>query len=694
MGCLWNKSIMKRIKRIITCAILLAGPAQAASVDFPGTPPGKPNLSVSQQGEITLENNVLGVSWKLTGGSLALTEIENRATGRKFPQNDAAAFRIKVSGSREYVADWQVLVPPKAAKAEVDKRSPSNGRHYPGESVTVVFKSPGSGIVLRWTAEMRSGAGYLQTRIKLGSADGSEKHLGEIKLIDNLVLPSPQVARTGNGSPIYDKDARIFCGMEVPFFHPSTRNGARPACSAGFSCGNLKVGGGITPEFSAVMAVFPEGQLRRSVLHYIDRARARSYKQFLHYNCWFDLERKVSEKGMLDRMDAIYEELGKKRGVYLDAYVVDDGYDDPGKGFWVFDEKKFPNGFAGLSAKLAEIHSHLGVWLSPACGYGQAAKDRARRAAEMGIKTFDLSSPVYNKWFLDKMTRFVKDDKVVYFKWDKLGGGVSNHFMALMEIARKLRELNPSLFLNTTCGTWQSPFWLHDVDCTWRAGNDMGFQGDGDTREQWLTYRDGMSYSVIKKSDFIYPLNALMNHGIVFANGHMFANKALKGTHDMRNDVRMYFAGGYALQELYITPGIMKDAQWDAIAEGAKWAKKHADVLVDSHFVGGDPLRLEVYGFAAWQNDKGTLALRNPKSEPQSFVFDIGKIFELPRGAGTCYKLDSPFADQRLRTLGAEAGKEVTVELKPFEVLLFDAEQRQSTDSATDESKQQTKKRK
>jgi hypothetical protein len=652
------------------CSACLPAVSAVASVDFPGPAPGKPVAAVSPGGDIELHNGVVSVSWKLTGGELRLVGIENKLTGRKFAQKDSAAFRIK-AGDGTGITDWQIVEPPVVRNTAVDMKSPSNGRHFPGKSVVVLFKSPGSGIVLRWTAELRRDAGYVRTKIELGSADKSEKHLSEIKLIDNLELPGPQVAKTGSGSPIYDKDARIFCGMEVPFFHPSIRNGV---CSAGFGCRNLKVGGGFAPQFSAVMAVFPKGQLRRSMLHYIERERARSYRQFLHYNCWFDLERKVSEKGMLDRMNAIHEELGKKRGVYLDAYVVDDGYDDWNKGFWVFNKEKFPDGFRGLQRKLKEIHSHLGVWLSPAGGYGSQSKARVRRAAEIGITTFDLSDPVYNKWFLDKMTRFVKDDKVVYFKWDKLGGGVSNHFMALMEIARKLRKLNPSLFLNTTCGTWQSPFWLHNVDCTWRAGKDMGFKGDGDKREQWLTYRDGMSYSVIKKSDFIYPLNALMNHGIVFANGHSFASTALTGTHDMRNDVRMYFAGGYALQELYITPAIMKDAQWDAVAEGAKWSKKHADILVDSHFIGGDPLQLEVYGFAAWLKDKGMLTLRNPKSEPQSFTFDVGKAFELPGGAKTRYKLNSPFADQRLQTLKAVAGKVVTVELKPFEVLVFDAQ--------------------
>lgn len=110
-----------------------------------------------------------------------------------------------------------------------------------------------------------------------------------------------------------------------------------------------------------------------------------------------------------------------------------------------------------------------------------------------------------------------------------------------------------------------------------------------------------------------------MNHGIVFANGHPFATNAQTGSHDMRNDVRTYFGGGYVLQELYLTPSIVEDAQRDAIAEKEKWAKQNEEILVGAHFIGGDPNKLDVYGFAAWQKNRGTITLKNPKKTAQPF---------------------------------------------------------------------------
>ncbi len=246
--------------------------------------------------------------------------------------------------------------------------------------------------------------------------------------------------------------------------------------------------------------------------------------------------------------------------------------------------------------------------------------------------------------------------------------------MALTDIAKKLRIANPDLFLNATGGTWQSPFWLKFIDSTWRDGNDIGFMGKGDSLEQLITYRDALSYTAISKSGFIYPLTALMNHGIIFSDGHELAKAALNGSKDIRNEVRTYFGAGYALQELYIKPSIMEKTHWDAIAESALWAKKRADILVDSHFIGGDPNKLEIYGFAAWQHNQGTITLRNPNDVPQTFSLDILSAFELPEKDSGNYKLETPYMeDQRLTHLICKAGTPVAIELKPFEVLVFDA---------------------
>ena len=81
---------------------------------------------------------------------------------------------------------------------------------------------------------------------------------------------------------------------------------------------------------TAVIGVAPEGQLRRSFLHYVERERARPYSPLAYYISWFDIaaqDRKMNEKLCLDRIHAFGRELVEKRGAKLDAFVFDDGWE-------------------------------------------------------------------------------------------------------------------------------------------------------------------------------------------------------------------------------------------------------------------------------------------------------------------------------------------------------------------------------
>jgi len=627
-------------------------------LEFPGKNPGRAK-GTCEYGVMELHNAVLAAEWRLDGSTLKLTKLENRLTGKKYSQN-APAYKL---GFQNPQGEWMVVSPPQLEVIKPLKRSSSKGKLYSGKVVSVVFRNRTSGASVKWSAELRDGASYIRPVITISGS--KDTRLANVSLNSGVALPELRQVGKGSGYPACG--GGFFMGIEVPFFKNTIQNSA---VTQHFDLKmNLNPGKSVT--FGSVIGIYPENYLRRAFQFYVDRERARSYSQFLLYNCWLDLARNISEKSMLNRIDVINRELTEKRGVHIDAYVVDDGYDDYNRGFWSFNEKKFPNGFKVIARRLREINSGLGVWLSPSGGY-QGRRERTARAKEIGINRLNLDTPEYYNWFLNKTMTWLREDSVCFLKWDRLGGGVSGHFMALMDIAQKLRAENPHIFLATTVGTWPSSFWLNYVDCTWRDGWDVDFAGVGDNRERWMTYRDGYSYKQLAKSEFLFPLTAMMNHGVVFANGLVAARNVMKGGRDLRKEVRSYFGGGYAMQELYLTPDLLGDAQWDAIAESAKWAKKNEAVLADAHFIGGDPLKLEVYGFAAWNRNRGTLVLRNPSGKEQIFSFDIGKLFELPPESKTIYSLLSPYKDQRVQKLMTKAGRPLKITLQPFEVLVFD----------------------
>lgn len=524
------------------------------------------------------------------------------------------------------------------------------------------------GIRAHWRAELRDGSSYIRQTVELSSPEKNVPLYG-VELTDvrfagaKTIGSVPGCPAAGSG---------MFFGVEMPGAQNALDNaGAR----IGFAA-KLELSPAQNYSFGAVAGVAPAGQLRRAFLYYLERERARPSSPFLHYNCWYDLGFSVDTAKMLDVVSNFNAELVQKRGVPVKSYLVDDGWDTPGNGLWAENTNKFPGGFAALKAQMEKLNAHLAIWISPLGGYG-GNEERTATAQKMGLipngAKLDLAHPAYKKWFQDRCLQLMREDGVNAFKWDKAGEGVSPHFMALLDIARNLRKQDPNVFINVTVGTWPSPFWLNHVDSTWRNGSaDVGWAGKGDDREKWLTFRDGNCRKYFVEKSPLYPLNSIMAHGIVHGRNFQGERVAKAGPH-LKNEARSYFANGSSLQELYLTPALMTPQAWDDVADAAKWAQANADVLVDSHWVGGDPLKLQVYGFAAWNPRKGTLMLRNPDNQPQNFTLDADTTFELPAGAAKQFSLQAAYPDQRVQTLSLEAGQPQSITLAPFEVLVFDA---------------------
>ena len=163
-----------------------------------------------------------------------------------------------------------------------------------------------------------------------------------------------------------------------------------------------------------------------------------------------------------------------------------------------------------------------------------------------------------------------------------------------------------------------------------------------------------------------------MPHGLV--HGRAFQGRRVsKAGSDLKNEARSYFGAGPTMQELYITPSMMTESSWRQVGQAAQWARANADVLLDTHWIGGVPRKLEVYGYASWSPRKGVLTLRNPDDSAQTFDLDVGKAFELPAEAPQKYKLQNAYPDQKAPRAVLTAGKPHKIMLKPFEVLVFDA---------------------
>ena len=243
-----------------------------------------------------------------------------------------------------------------------------------------------------------------------------------------------------------------------------------------------------------------------------------------------------------------------------------------------------------------------------------------------------------------------------------------------VKLISNLRKVNSDVYINITVGTWPSPFWLKYADCIWRGSGDLHNAGAGSTTQKMITYRDGVLHNNIVNRAPFYPLNSIMTCGIAYANlGHpsRFVNDNLDDFKDM---VYSSFAAGSSLQELYISHNKMKPEFWAVVAEGAKWAKANETVLKDTHWIGGSPINLEVYGFASWKPGKGIITLRNPSNKKAKFKLNSNTVFELPSEYSRDFSYKSPWkedANKKAFIVKANASNEI--DLEPFEQLVLEA---------------------
>jgi hypothetical protein len=546
----------------------------------------------------------------------------------------------------------------------------------PGVAVHYALEDPAGKFNADWALILRQGSSYIRQILTITAGEKPVAVTGLILM--DVRAPGIAVAGTVKGSPLVS--GNFYLSFESPLAESSVvgERGGSELHSG------VPIGAGQSAQYSSVIGVAPAGQVRRCFLAYLERERAHPYRTFLHYNSWFDIGffTPYTQQDALDRIHAIGTELNKKRGVILDSFLFDDGWDDHNN-LWKI-RSDFKDGFEPLTKAAAEYGTPPGVWLSPWGGYGPAKQERLAAAKKDGYEIVDgglaLSGPRYYARFHDAVTGMVSKYGVNQFKLDGTGNAdqvvkgsaFSSDFDAAIHLIGDLRQLKPGIYINLTTGTWPSPFWLFYADSIWRGGDDTEFAGMGSDRERWITYRDGDTYDKIVKAGRLFPLNSLMLHGIVFAQKAPHLSTDPQG--DFSNEVRSYFGSGTQLQELYITPSLLTEADWDVLAEAAKWSRRNASTLVDTHWIGGDPRWLQVYGWAAWSPQKAILTLRNPSSQAQDFTVDIAQAFELPAGAARHFVARSPWSDQASQpTIEFEAGKPHTFHLAPFQVLTIDA---------------------
>ena len=127
-----------------------------------------------------------------------------------------------------------------------------------------------------------------------------------------------------------------------------------------------------------------------------------------------------------------------------------------------------------------------------------------------------------------------------------------------------------------------------------------------------------------------------MTHGFILTKFGPPAGNP-RGYKECLNELRCAFACGSGMVELYNDYELMNTIEngklWSDLADLIKWQKDNADVLMDAHWVGGNPWtgsKCEIYGWAAWNGTKASLTLRNGGNDAQTIEITLREALEIP----------------------------------------------------------------
>ncbi len=592
---------------------------------------------VREQGAVlTLANDYLERTIEVTGGGVHTLRLVNKLSGRTH-EVQGEEFELKLifervgytfGGENPLVLTSRDL---RVTGHEVED-VPSGGKRAVYHLALPNSPQLKTGLEATLTYELKPDDSYTRQWIGL-------KTTGQGTFFIDSVAPGKNDWRADNfrlggfGQPLFSDD--LFMGLE----YPTSLNTAR---QSSVSLGGI-VGLNIPPEGyesqPAVIGVAAPGHVHQAFLEYVGRIRAVPVRPFITYNSWYDLQSTaMTNELLLERVKQLDEQLVNKYGIPLQSFLLDDAWDDDQNNIWVPDPRRFPSSFRDLQAALGDIHSHLGLWLGPIGGYS-LRHFRVDAGRKMGMEVTSngeflcLAGRNYSRYFRETLVGLMRNFGVNQFKLDGLPFGCNdpNHghpvgiysreadLRSFLETLEALRAENHEIFLDVTTSTWLSPWWLRWADTIWEGGADYGYLETVPTlteRQSSMNYRDLVLYNDFVRHEVQFPMSSLWTQSVIKGTYLELGGKN-ESLEDWQDHLVNFFGVGSQLNELYITPSLLKPAEWEALGSSLQWAVANAHPLLDNGaWVLGDPARREPYGYLHYSPQKTILMLRNPFVRP------------------------------------------------------------------------------
>lgn len=666
-----------------------------------------------------LENSYMSRTLVVQNGVLSTQQIVNKQAGTNLVPVSCQEFALRLSDGTDKEGTDKTLTAKDFVVTSVDKKFTASQKSY-----RFHLKNKANALTIDVCYELSDDNFYAYKYLEITSGKKVTLEKVDVEVIafedafQNYKLKQITARKSGGwkpglGQPVYTTKTATFWGMEFPGAFNTVEEGNE------ITCGYLR-GKELLPKegyttYRSVVGVAEDKDFIDDVFFtYIDRIRRRPARLQVQYNSWFDYGNRVSKVTFAKSVRKVNEELVTRRGCHpLNAYVIDDGWQDKGKDVTWADtvwkiNKKFTPYFSDSRKEVKKVGSTLGIWLSPASFFG--ARPMVERMGGYGFEALSYGMSMTGEKYMSRLEDRVLDlakNGVSYFKFDGLFGhlnirdfelqgrgtaampqlgleGIStsderlndpkydelkSYYLVtgterLMKIFDGLHQVNPDIFIAITNAAYLSPWWLSYVDIVWLI--NAGDAAKGKDRSGELVYRDYIYHQIWQQENTKFPMNSIFNH----EPKKVTANEDRKSFKDY---LMMNLSRGTGFVELYLKTDSLSSTDWDVLAEGLKWSYDAFPTFKHVRMHGGNPRKSEVYGYTAWNGKRGYVSAHNPSAEVREYKITLDRKAGLTPDTKTVYQISSVLDNGlKMEKKQYRYGDVLVITLQPKEVLLFD----------------------
>lgn len=667
--------------------------------------------------DLVIENNFISRTVSTAGDQLSTLKLINKINGEELMPANAHEFKLRISKGTDQV-DGDINLSSKDFKVVNATKSVDGNT----QKIVVNLINEANHLSLTVNYELDNDEKYIHKYIEILPQENTTLERIDIEAIEVSGAVQPYQLKEittrdaanwkpGLGQPLYDSKTATFWGVEFP---AATNEVEGQELNCGYLWGNTIKKGEKYTSYKAVVGVADDYQFIDDAFYgYIDEIRVRPLRLQVQYNSWFDFYTEVNKENFKASVLKVNDELVNKRGVKpLSAYVIDDGWQDSrhpesdwSDKVWKINDKFSPN-LADTYKLVDSLDATLGVWLSPASILG--ALPMVEKMGGYGLekleRSMSMTGPKYMQMLEDRILELEKGG-VSYFKFDGLFGHLNirdfelkgrgtpampqldleglkendtilgdskydelkiyylvNGTERLMRIFKKMHEANPEVFVAITNGAYLSPWWLQYIDVVWMI--NAGDAAEGGTRTDELVYRDGIYHEIWKEENTKFPMSALFNHE---------PKKTETGEPKsvFKDYLFMNLSRGTGFVELYIKTDELSSSDWDVVAEGLEWSDQMFSAFKNVKMHGGNPKELEVYGYSAWDENKGYISIHNPSADTQAYAFTLNRKNGVMIKEGI-FSVSSPIeSDTEGLANSYKYGDEIIFSMEPKEIRIL-----------------------